>query len=88
MLARKIFAVAFAMKTLLAQDALHFGKGDLRDILYGSEAATAPPAFVPEDVAEVIVRLVDATEVPASETTPQQIEVLAQRIYDYVVADL
>jgi len=82
------FAVAFALKTLLNQEELGKVEGSLRDILYGSEDAAFPPAFVPQDVVVIIARLVEFIKVPLESSVVDEIRTHAQLIYDYVVGEL
>jgi len=82
-----IFAVAFALRTLLKQAELERIEANLRDILYGSEVATAPPAFVPADVARAIVQLIEFIDVPLEASMVDESRELAQFIYDYVVGE-
>jgi len=82
------FAVAFALKTLLNQDELGSVDKSLRDILYGSEDAAFPPAFVSQDIAAAIARLVEFIEIPLESSVVEEIRSLSQLIYDYVVAGL
>ena len=79
------FAVAFALKTLLVQENLAKVDRSLRDILYGSEDATLPPAFLPQDIASAITRLVEFVEVPLDVSMVAEIHMLTQRIYNYLI---
>ena len=81
------FAVAFALKTILDQEDLRKLETSLRDILYGSEGAMLPPTFVPQDIASAIARLVEFVEIPLTVSGVEEIRMLAQLIYDYVVGD-
>lgn len=82
------FAVAFALKTLLNQEDLGKIEESLRDILYGSEEAALPPAFVPQDIKGTIARLVEFIEIPLEASMVDEIRTHAQLIYDYVVGEL
>lgn len=79
------FAIAFALKTTLDQEDLRKLEASLRDILYGSEDATLPPAFLPQDIADAITRLIEFVEVPLEASMVIEVHMLAQRIYDYVI---
>ena len=81
------FAVAFSLKTLLGQTELVRVEASLRDILYGSEEAALPPAFVPEEIASAIVELIKYVDVPLEAPMVDEIRILAQRIYDYAVEE-
>lgn len=81
------FAVAFALKTILDQEDLRKLETSLRDILYGSEGAMLPPTFVPQDIASAIARLVEFVEIPLTVSGVEEIRMLAQLIYDYVVGE-
>jgi len=79
------FAVAFALRTLLDQEELRMLEPSLRDILYGSTEALFPPAFVPQDVASAIVRLVEFIGVPLEAAMIDEIRACSQLIYEYVL---
>jgi hypothetical protein len=81
------FAVAFSLKTLLGQTKLEKVEASLRDILYGSEEAVLPPAFVPQDIAAAIVELIQYVDIPLEAPMVDEICTLAQLIYDYVVGE-
>ncbi len=81
------FAVAFSLKTLLGQTKLEKVEASLRDILYGSEEAALPPAFVPQDIAVAIVELIQFVDIPLEASMTDEIRTLAQLIYDYVVGE-
>ena len=81
------FAVAFSLKTLLEQTKLEKVEASLRDILYGSEEAVLPPAFVPQDIAAAIAKLIQFVGVPLEALMVDEICTLAQLIYDYVVGE-
>jgi len=81
------FAAAFSLKTLLGQTELVRVEATLRDILYGSEGAVLPPAFVPQDVADTIAELIKFVAVPLEASMVDEIRILAQRIYDYAVEE-
>jgi hypothetical protein len=79
------FAVAFALKTALDQQELSQLDEGLRDILYGSDQADAPPAFVPQGVAQDIVRLAGFVDIPIALEMEGALRELIQSIYDYVM---
>ena len=79
------FGVAFSLKTLLAQAILDEIEPGLRAILYGSEDAVLPPAFVPEDISAVIEQLAAHIDVPLDGAGLDEVRRLALLIYDYVV---
>jgi hypothetical protein len=81
------FSVAFALKTLLRQTEPGRVGANLRDILYGSEDALLPPAFVPPDIAEAIADLVELVGSPTEESREEKLRLLAQVIYDYVLSE-
>lgn len=79
------FAVAFSLRTLLGQSVLGTIEPSLRDILYGSEEAVLPPAFVPKDIAVAIEQLIAFVDVPLDGVSLEEVQLLAQFIYEYVV---
>ncbi len=79
------FGVAFALRTLLLQDPLKRVGEELTAILYGSEEAEVPPAFVPEDIAEAIERLVPWVGVPLVGDAEQEVRSMAQFLFDAVM---
>lgn len=79
------FAVAFALKTVLDQQRLSQLDAGLQDILYGSDQADAPPAFVPQDVAQDIVRLAEFVDIPIALEMEGALRELIQSIYEYVL---
>lgn len=81
------FAVAFALRTLLDQEKIGQIKRNLQDILYGSEQALLPPAFVCQEIAVSIMRLVEFIDIPLEESMVEEIRFLAQLIYHYVVSE-
>ncbi len=81
------FAVAFALRTLLAQESPETIDADLQDILYGSPDATGPPSFVPEEPADAIRQLITYVGIPLDTAAVDEIHRLAQLIYDNVVAE-
>lgn len=81
------FAVAFSLETLLEQTQLEKVETSLRDILYGSETAVLPPAFLPQDIATAIVELIQFVDVPLEAPMADEIYSLAQFIYNYVVGE-
>lgn len=81
------FAVAFSLETLLGQTKLEKVEASLRDILYGSEEAVLPPAFVPQDVVSAIVELIQFVDIPLEASMADEICNLAQFIYDYVIGE-
>ena len=81
------FAAAFSLRTLLGQSALETIKPSLRDILYGSEEAALPPAFVPESIADAIEDLIAFVDVPLDVISLEEVQLLAQSIYEYVMGE-
>ncbi|MBE0635090.1 hypothetical protein IH601_03745 [Candidatus Bipolaricaulota bacterium] len=81
------FAVAFALKTVLDQEEMSQLDEGLRGILYGSEQADAPPAFLPQDVADGIAALVEFLGSPIASEMEGQIRALIQLVYDYVMEE-
>jgi len=79
------FAVAFSLDTLLAQQQLAKIDQSLQVILYGSEEATQPPAFVPVDVADAILHIVEFIESPADTAIADDVRELVLLVYTYVL---
>jgi len=79
------FAVAFSLRTLLGQSVLEMIEPSLRNILYGSEEAEGPPAFVSEDIGLAIEQLIAFVDVPLDVTSLEEVQSLAQAIYEYVM---
>jgi len=79
------FGAAFALRTVLDQLPLERIEPNLRTILYGSDQAVAPPAFIPSDIADVIDNLVSFVDVPVDADELAFVEHWAQDIYQYVI---
>jgi len=79
------FGVAFSLRTLLAQDALEEIEHNLLAILYGSEDAVSPPAFVPVEITSVIEQLAVFIDIALDESGEDEVRRLAQIIYGYAI---
>ena len=79
------FGAAFSLRTLLTQMDLTSIDPGLQGILYGSEDTLLPPAFVSDEVALAIERLVKFVDRPLDKTRLDEVRYLAQLIYDSVV---
>lgn len=80
------FGVAFSLRALLTQTGWTTIGDDLRGILYGSEDAASPPAFVDADLAEAIEALMAYVGTPLDDTAARAARELAQTVYDAVIA--
>ena len=81
------FAVAFSLRTLLGQSILETIEPNLRAILYGSEEAEGAPEFVPEDIAVAIEQLIAFVDVRLDAASLEEVQLLAQFIYEYVMGN-
>ena len=79
------FAVAFSLHTLLLQQPMVAIDPSLRAILYGSEQATVPPAFVPDDIADAIILVVSSGESSGEGVAAEAVREQIELIYAYVM---
>lgn len=82
------FSVAFSLRTLLRQlpPEARIEPG-LRAILYGSDDAVGPPPFVSEVIGDAIEHLVALIDIDLDMASKEEVQFLAQAIYEYVVEE-
>lgn len=79
------FAVAFSLRTLLNAGETSRLEPSLRSILYGSEEASEPPAFLPEELSQSIIELAALIGVPLDDAARSRARELAETVYHDVM---